>query len=114
MKRTQEFIIEIGTLVKSASSEGYPVSTVMGRVCSEPGEYQILPEIGIKVCPVRRKEGLPAVQKIIFREAGYRRRTVLVHHNAEGPVIQDLNSVKSLTFRVGKSYLRQKKGGLLL
>lgn len=100
MKQSKELVIEIGGFFKSGLSDKFPNPRFIGVVSSIPGEYRILPEISIKVCPIINKAHLPSMQKLIFREEGYRRRTILVHHNATNPVIQDLNSAECLTFRV--------------
>ncbi len=78
-----------------------PVMEILGSVPNKPGEYTVQPGIQVEVCRIIRRPHLPDAQKVILKEDGSRRRTVLVHHNATKPVIQDLSLTKSLLFRRG-------------
>lgn len=96
---SKEFLIEIGKATRVPSTGESPVIKVLGSVLNKPGEYTVQPGIQVEVCRIVRRSHLPDVQKVILKQDGNRRRTVLVHHNATNPVIQDLSLTESLVFR---------------
>lgn len=95
-----DFEIMIEKKYRIPGIDGFPIVDTLGLVSTEAGRYPIQPQLEVQVCKSIRRYNRANLQKLILRESGQRRRIAMIHHNASGPVIQDLNPMASLAFTI--------------
>lgn len=100
MKEVQQ-AIEIGKERDVIGEDGSIVTNVdvIGVIPRKTGEYQISPEVGVKVCPAVNKFRQPSVQKVIYIE-GDRRKVAKLPPSTGRLVTRDISSQERVVFKV--------------